>query len=394
MKKTAVLLLLAFAVILCGKEIFVDYSCKVNGDGSNRHPFRNFASAVKTAGPGDCIKILPVDFVIADSIVIKNFAGDKNNPLTVDGSFNTFTGVEPASGKAWIQQSPGLWKRQLRTSRGLAGRYFLVIDNHIERMGRFFKAKGAAKYKKIEDLAVNQWTMTVEPGSVKGNTLLYNIYLKLDPSCKSPADAGVLEPQHRRTNGVDLSGKSSGIIIKNIICRNFWNDGFNIHNRVTSTLFDTVCAIDCGDDGISAHEKCEISVRNFLSYGNSTGICHVNQAVCSHTNVYIDSALGREIYLKGVAENMTDCRFFNVYVKTSSAGGVTLGAGAGKITVDNMTIVFSKDAGSFDHPAFKGGKSSISRLYILRREPEKMLKFREGLLAKFQGKVEKQLQSR
>jgi hypothetical protein len=59
-----------------------------------------------------------------------------------------------------------------------------------------------------------------------------------------------------------------------------------------------------------------------------------------------------------------------------------------------MTIVFAKDAGSFDHPAFKGGKSSISRLYILRREPEKMVKFRKELLAKFQGKVEKQLQVR
>ena len=394
MKRVIFFALAVLSAAVYSKEIFVDYSSKEEGSGTSSKPFNKFALAMKTAVPGDTIKILPVEQKIADSIVIKNFAGDKNNPLVIDGSFNTFTGVEPADSKVWVRQAPGLWKRQLRTSRGIAERYFVVINGSIERMGRFFKAKGAAKYKKVEELAENQWTIEVEPGSEKGKTLLCSIYLKLDPRFNSPAEAGVFEPQHNRTNGVDLSGKSSGIIIKNVICRNFWNDGFNIHNQVTSTLFDTICAIDCGDDGVSAHEKCEISVKNFLSYGNSTGICHINQAVCSHTNVYIDSALGREIYLKGVAENKTDCKFSNVYVKTASAGGVTLGAGAGKITVDNMTIVFAKDAGSFDHPAFKGGKSSISRLYILRSEPEKMVKFREELLKKFQGKVEKELQER
>ena len=185
-----------------------------------------------------------------------------------------------------------------------------------------------------------------------------------------------------------------GIVIKNMICRNFWNDAYNIHNKVKSVTFDTICAIDCGDDGVSAHEECEIDVRNFLSFGNSTGICHINNAVSRHTDVYIESALGREIYLKGVQENATTNYFKNVYVRSSSAGGVTLGAGAGYIDVENMTIVLADGAKSFDHPGFRGGKSRISRLYIQCKEPEKMAQFKADLLKKFQGEVEKELKMR
>ena len=122
MKRVIFFALAVISAAVYGKEIFVDYSSKEEGSGTGEKPFNKFASAMKIASPGDTIKILPVEQKIADSIVIKNFAGDKNNPLVIDGSFNTFTGVEPADSKVWVRQAPGLWKRQLRTSRGIAER--------------------------------------------------------------------------------------------------------------------------------------------------------------------------------------------------------------------------------------------------------------------------------
>ena len=371
------------AVSLGAAELKVDYSRQ------DKAAYPDFRAALKAAKEGDVIKIVKVDFPIRDTVEIKN-----RSNITVDGSFNTFCGVDKADSKAWKQISPGLWKRDVRLTKGISMRYFMVINGKMERMGRFFKAKCAASYKKVEELGLNQWTIIEQPGSKKKNTFLYSVYLKLDPKYSSPADAGVCEPQTRRMSGVAISGKGSGIVIKNMICRNFWNDAYNIHNKVKSVTFDTICAIDCGDDGVSAHEECEIDVRNYLSFGNSTGICHINNAVSRHTDVYIESALGREIYLKGVQENATTNYFKNVYVRSSSAGGVTLGAGAGYIDVENMTIVLADGAKSFDHPGFRGGKSRISRLFIQCKEPEKMAQFKADLLKKFQGEVEKELKMR
>lgn len=371
------------AISLGAAELKVDYSRQ------DKAAYPDFRAALNVAKDGDVVKIVKVDFPIRDAVEIKN-----RSNITVDGSFNTFSGVRKAGRNLWKQISPGLWKREVRLSQGIAMRYFMVINGRMERMGRFFKAKCTAAYKKVEELENNQWTIIADPASQNKNTFLYSIYLKLDPKFSSPAEAGVYEPQLSCMSGVALSGKSSGITIKNMICRNFWNDGYNIHGKVKSAVFDTICAIDCGDDGVSAHEDCEIDVKNYLSFGNSTGICHIDRAVSRHTDVYIESALGREIYLKSVPENHTTNIFKNVCVNSSSAGGVTLGAGAGSIDVENMTIVLSSGAKSFDHPGFRGGKSRISRLFILCKVPEKMLKFKADLLKKFQGEVEKELKVR
>ena len=73
-----------------------------------------------------------------------------------------------------------------------------------------------------------------------------------------------------------------------MIVRNFINDGYNIHGECTGIDFYNIAAVDCGDDAVSAHEKCSISVKNLVAIGCSTVVCHVQEAVAAHENVYAE----------------------------------------------------------------------------------------------------------
>ena len=365
-------------------ELIVDYSKK------NKEAYSDFKSALAKAKNGDTIKIIKVDFPIQDAIVIKN-----RSDITVDGMYNTFTGTERISSNEWKMISPGIWKRDIRVPAGIALRYFMVIDGKINRMGRFFKAKCSTPYRKVEELKEKEWTIVVNKNSEIKRTKLYSIYLKLDTSISNISQADVSEPRLKQTSGVEISGKCKNLSIKNIICRNFWNDGFNIHNTSVNTVFDTVCALDCGDDGISAHENSQISVRNFVSIGNSTGICHIQQVTASHTNCYIADALGKDIFFKSTKNNLLNNRLKNVFVKCSSAGGVSLGAAPqDKLNIEKLTVVLASRSAAFYLIPDKNAEVSTASIAILNSEPQKMVEFRKSLFARFNGEIEKNLASR
>ena len=390
--KLPLLLLLISAVSINAKDIFVNYALpsETAGDGSAEKPFSNFASALKAAKEGDTIKILKVDFPIRDAIVIKS-----RSNITVDGSFNTFTGVKKVSAKDWKMLSPGLWKRDMRLSKGIAMRYFQLHNGKQIRMGRFFKAPCKNSYKKVDELRNGEWTIIENPGTAQKRSFLYSIYLKLDPSITDITASGVEEPRLKQSNGIELSGKCRNLVFKNIICRNFWNDGFNIHNHVYNATFDTICAIDCGDDGISAHEDSIIKVRNFVSIGNSTGICHIDQVTADHHNCYIEDALGRDLYFKANKDTRLDNTFRNIFIKSSAAGGTFIGFSAqDKLNIEKLTILLTpQSAGYFLMPG-KGAKYSAGSIAVLTREPKNMTKFRQELFAKFNGEIEKNKKSR
>ena len=387
MKKIFLLAAVA-ALSINAAELKVDYS------GKDKTAHKNFNSALKVARPGDTITILPVDFVIRDSIIIKNYKASPDKPLTVNGSFNTFSGVSPLDPAEWKCVDKGLWERKIRLNRGFAERYFMVIDGHIARMGRFFKGKCPVGYKKVKDLKENEWTIIEDKASRVKNTSTYSIYLKLDESVKDVTESKAEEPRRGQICGVELSGKCDSIIIKNFICRNFWNDGYNIHNKVVNTTFDTICAIDCGDDGISAHESCEIKVENFVSFGNSTGICHCQLAVCTHNNIYIEGALGRDIYLPTKGDNKMVNIINNSLIVSNSASGVYLGDNNGITKIDNMTVCYPSGKVIFEYPITSNCNAQLSRLAILSKLTAETKKFKADILAKFHGKIEKQLMKR
>ena len=219
MKYLFIIMLSVMLLHVRAAELKVDYS------GRDKEAYRNFKSALTAAKDGDTIKILKVDFPVYDAIVIKN-----RSNLTVDGMFNTFSCLDKVAGKEWKRVSPGLWERQIRLQTGLAMRYFMVIDGKLNRMGRFFKAKCPTRYRKPDELKEKQWTIIANPGTDRKRTQLSSIFLRLDKSVKNIADANVCEPRFSKTCGVEISGKCQNLTFKNMICRNFLNDGYNIHN--------------------------------------------------------------------------------------------------------------------------------------------------------------------
>ena len=125
-------------------------------------------------------------------------------------------------------------------------------------------------------------------------------------------------------------------------------------------------------------------MKNFISLGNSTGICHIQQVTAKHNNCYIEGALGSDIYFKSAKDNKLDNSFKNVYVKTSSARGVFLGGAAqDKLVVDGLTVVLAAPDAKFLTLPEPGADFSLRAVNVLRKEPESMTNFKKELFSKF-----------
>ncbi|MEO6738860.1 MAG: hypothetical protein ABIP20_01315, partial [Chthoniobacteraceae bacterium] len=86
------------------------------------------------------------------------------------------------------------------------------------------------------------------------------------------------------------------LIIRNITATHVDNDGYNIHGHCEDVLFENIQAIECGDDGISAHESAEYRVDGLVSIGNSTGITDTVAAHTSYHRVFIADCHGYDLF--------------------------------------------------------------------------------------------------
>ena len=305
-------LLLAAAILtgtaLWGKGIYVDYKTgKASNPGTKEAPYSTVARALKNVSPGDTIYILPSDQPIRDNIQVTNVCGTAEAPVTIDGMNNIFLGTNPLTPKDWKEVSPGVYKKEMKTGRNWASRFFMTFNGHINRMGRLQKAGSAgAKFKKPEELAPGEWTI-VEKDMVdaKGPHKQYNFdfIVRLPEGAKSLEDSGVEEPNIFKNGGVNLRGKCRHLVLRNIIVKNFFNDGYNIHGDVEDVHFENIAAVDCGDDGISAHESCKLTGKNMVFIGCSTAVCHIASVTSSQENIYFERISGREFFFLSDSDN-------------------------------------------------------------------------------------------
>lgn len=321
MKKYLIALFALAALGGYAADIFVDYNTGKNrNSGAKDAPLANVDRALQLAKPGDTIYILPSDKPICASIRLQNISGTPDKPITVDGMNNIFIGAVPLDPKVWKEVKPGLYSKTLKTGRNWTSRYYMVIDGKMNRMGRISKASAkSAPYKKVEELAPGEWTI-VRGAEVpsRGVHKQYNFeYFVRLPEGATLADGRVLEPMRTKTEGVMVRGTTSNVIVKNIIVKNFHNDGYNIHGQCRNVHFENVASVYCGDDGISAHEACTISLKNAVFIGCSTAICHVQQARCTHENVYAEKINGRELFFTASTHN--DLK--NIFFLGNSASG-------------------------------------------------------------------------
>lgn len=366
-------------------EFFVDYESGNNqtGDGSQAKPWADVNLAVARVSPGDTIKILPSAQPIRRSISLRNRCGAPGQPITIDAMFNTFTGLKPV-GPEWrlIDADKGLYHLQRKAiAGGLLGRYCMALHGEFKRMGRHTKWRGE-RFKKVEELQEYEWTV------VDAKDFYFRI-----PAGRTPADEQV-EETWGEGSGVSISGESAHIVVHNMIARNFWNDGFNIHHNCKDIVFENIAALENGDDGISAHETCAVKVSSMLAWKNGTGFCHVQEAEVEHKDIYIAGSDSRDIYLlsaynrmqnvvvQGNANDLAITRGRNVFVDclfVNHRPGTKLTFGEGAIEATGTVVSDYALTGALpDGFASRAPEAA---------ELERSLALRRKLQALFDGKI-------
>ncbi len=253
------------------------------------------AAAIKMAQAGDTIHLQPI--VYRDYAGFYDKQGEPGQPITLDGHGATLEGSDPLDTTKWKEVSPGLFANDElmpRLDDAVIGRWFFLWNGKMNRMGR--TSKGASPpLKKVEELQAGEWTFIKDPSREKppSKVIYGTFYIKLAPGQKL-AEANIAMPI--RSAGVQMSHANAHLVIRNLTATHPYNDGFNIHGDCRDVVFENIRAIECGDDGISAHETAEYRVEGFVSIGNSTGICDTGAARTSYNRVFIADCKGFDLY--------------------------------------------------------------------------------------------------
>jgi hypothetical protein len=109
-----------------------------------------------------------------------------------------------------------------------------------------------------------------------------------------------------RDSGVSL-GHASHVVVRDLTCEYFANDGFNIHGSSFALRFHNIRSRNNGDDGFSIHEDGEATVYGGCFENNYYGIEDVNASRSFYNGVLIrNNATG--VHFSGGSHGLTDCR--------------------------------------------------------------------------------------
>jgi len=253
------------------------------------------AHAIKLAAPGDTIHLEPK--VYRDYAGFYGKKGEPGKPITLDGHGATLEGADPLDPVQWREVSPGLFTADSllpRLDDAVIGRWFFLFDGKMQLMGRTSKGRSEA-LKSPAELQPGEWTFVKDPSreTPPSKQIYGSFFIRIAPG-HALSDANIAVPV--RSAGVQFSGDNAHLVIRNLTATHPYNDGFNIHGDCRDVVFENIRVIECGDDGISAHESAQYRVDGFVSIGNSTGICDTGTAQTSYTNVFIADCVGFDLY--------------------------------------------------------------------------------------------------
>jgi hypothetical protein len=253
------------------------------------------ADAIKAALPGDTIHLEPKVYREYAGFYAKK--GLPGQPITLDGHGAILEGADPLDPRQWREVSPGLFAADNllpRLDDAILGRWFFRFAGRMNHMGRTSKGK-SAPFKDPEDLSPGEWTFKKDPSREVSNSkqVFGSFFIRLETD-QSLENAHIEAPV--RSGGVQMGGDNAHLVIRNITATHPYNDGFNIHGDCRDVLFENIRAIECGDDGISAHESAQYRVLGFVSIGNSTGICDTGTSETSYDGVLIQDCIGHDLF--------------------------------------------------------------------------------------------------
>ena len=296
-------------------------------------PVRTLAKAVSLLRPGDTLHLAVTREPYHDYIrLVDGFGGVPGKPIVIDGHGATITGCDPLRLDDWVEAgAPGLYKSAKMLSEldenndaSKLLRVFFVFDGVVQHMGRTSKGERPA-FRSPTDLRPGEWTYAESEKT---------FYLKVSGKL---ADAKVEAPY--RSNGLATRGAKiavTNVVVKNLIVCHVLNDGFNIHGACKDVLLQNIAAYECGDDGLSPHETCEVTIDGFWSIGNSTGMCNINASVVHARNIWIEGNLSHQLMTAHAA--LTEVRDSVIVAQTGTQPVNITNSQKSRLTMDNVQI--------------------------------------------------------
>lgn len=253
---------------------------------------KTLAGTVPLLKPGDKLHIAVTSQPYRETLRLPDdFGGVEGKPIVIEGHGATLTGSDPLRLDGWAEAgTPGLYKStrflselEEFTDEAKLMRVFLIFDGVVQHMGRSSKgAKG--RLKSPADLQPGEWTYAESEKA---------FYIKVSGKL---ADARIEAPYRR--NGVAVRAPKvalTHVVIKDLIVCHVLNDGFNLHGTTQNFLLQNIASIECGDDGISPHETCEVDIDGYWGIGNSTGMGNGNLSITKAKNVRLEGNTAHQL---------------------------------------------------------------------------------------------------
>jgi len=253
---------------------------------------KTLAKAVSLLLPGDTLHLAVTSQPYRETLRLgDDFGGVEGKPITIESHGATITGSDPLRLDGWVEAGePGLYKSAKFISEleefddgSKLMRVYFIFDGVMQHMGR--SSKGAKPhFKSPQSLQSGEWTY-VEAEKT--------FYLKVSGKL---AEAKVEAPYRR--NGLTIRSPKvavTHVVIKDLIVCHVLNDGYNLHGTTQNLFLKNIAAYECGDDGISPHETCEVEIDGFWSVGNSTGMGNGNLSVTKARNVHLEGNLAHQL---------------------------------------------------------------------------------------------------
>lgn len=310
-------------------------------------PLRSIAVAIGKAVAGDVIHLAPVTF--HEEVKFRDKAGAPGRPIVLDGHGAVISGTAPIEVPAWESLGNGLYRsgtflfsEGILTHKGTASnealikRFFLLWNGEMNRMGRCSKGH-CPPLPAPAELQPGQWTY------VPAEEMFY---LKIAPG-RELATEKIEYP--RVMNGLSIKGDTcTDLVIRNLTVTHVNNDGFNIKSAARSILFQDVTAIECGDDGISAHDTAKIEVNGFTARGNASGATHVGGSSSTNRRLYLVDN-GANLILEGTGQHEVQDSVIGghagaIMLRSSSTPGV-------RLVLNNISIPAEVWPRTFQAPA-------------------------------------------
>lgn len=342
MRMPLVLLLLLQCCLCSGTDLSVD---PTNGDDARNgtdHPVRTIGRAIHLAQPGDTIHLQPT--IYRDWAAFFDKSGEPGRPITLDGHGATLDGCDPLDPKGWHEVSPGLFRHDdlLPLTDAIIDRWFFLWNGRLNRMNRCSKGP-SEPLKAPGDLQPEEWTFVKDPDRPARTGYIHgSFYLRL-PDGQSLADAKIEVPV--RTAGVLIRGLASHLVIRNLTSTRPYNDGFNLSDS-RDIVLENIRAIDCGDDGISAHGDCRYTVNGLTSIGNATGICDTGSSETSYRHVFIRDCIGFDLFfLDNGRYSISDSFIRSSAVKSLYLLGRPAPVGPCRLSLEDVVLLRDRSAG-------------------------------------------------